>query len=149
VDPLERTDAPRVCLDSDVVIAGLFSSQGASHALLMLAEMGLISVVLPSAGVEEVERNLAEKLPEALPLFTRFLDAGWVEVHAPAAAARRAANRQAHPKDVPILAAAISAGATILVTHNTRHYRKSEGVRVIKPGALLREIRAWMIRFGA
>ena len=147
MDRPERTDAPRVCLDSDVVIAGHFSSKGASHALLMLAEMGLISVVLPSAGVAEVERNLTEKLPEALPLFTRFLGAGWVDVHVPTAATRRAAKRHAHPKDVPILAAAISAGATILVTHNTRHYRKSEGVRVLKPGALLREIRAWMIRF--
>ena len=50
MDPHEKTDAPRICLDSDVVIAGLFSTEGASHALLVLAEMGLLSVVLPRQG---------------------------------------------------------------------------------------------------
>ena len=148
MDPHEKTDAPRICLDSDVVIAGLFSTEGASHALLVLAEMGLLSVVLPSAAVEEVERNLEAKLPEASPLLGRFLDAPWVEIHTPSLAAEKAARAHAHPKDVSILAAAISTDATVLVTHNTRHYWKCPSVRVLKPASLLREIRAWMIRFG-
>jgi len=116
--------------------------------LLVLAEMGLLSVVLPSAAVEEVERNLKAKPPEALPLFGRFRDAPWVGIHTPSAAAEKAARAHAHPKDVPILAAAISVEAMALVTHNTRHYRKCTDLRVLKPASLLREIRAWMIRFG-
>lgn len=149
MDPHEKTDASRICFDSDVVIAGLFSTEGASHALLVLAEMGLLSVVLPSAAVEEVERNLHAKLPEALPLFGRFRDAPWVRIHTPSPAALKSARPYAHSKDVPILAAAISAEAMALVTHNTRHYRKCTSLRVLKPAALLREIRAWMIRFGS
>ena len=148
MDPHEKTDAPRICLDSDVVIAGLFSTEGASHALLVLAEMGLLFVVLPIAAVEEVERNLKAKLPEALPLFGRLRDVPWVAIHRPSSAAEKAARPHAHPKDVPILAAAISADAYALVTHNTRHYRKGEELRVLKPATLLREIRAWMVRFG-
>ena len=149
MDPHEKTDAPCIRLDSDVVIAGLFSAEGASHALLVLAEMGLLRVVLPSAAVEEVTRNLEAKLPEASPLFGRFLAAPWVEIHTPSPAAKNAAAALAHAKDVLILAAAISADAAVLVTHNTRHYRRCPNVRVLKPAALLREIRAWMIRFGA
>ena len=42
--------------DADVVIAGLFSTLGASHALLVLAEMGLLPVVLPRAAVDEVKK---------------------------------------------------------------------------------------------
>ena len=147
MDPLARTEAPRICIDSDVVIAGLFSTQGASHALLVLAEMGLLPVVLPHAGVEEIQRNLEQKLPEALPLFARFLDASWVHVHVPTSEATLVALAHAHEKDAPILAAALSSNATILVTHNTRHFRRPEGVRVLKPATLLREIRAWMVRF--
>ena len=147
MDPHDRIDGPRICLDSDVVIAGLFSTEGASHALLVLAEMGLLAVVLPNAGVQEVERNLRAKLPDALPLFVRFLDAPWVQVHTPTAAASKAAAAHAHAKDAPILAAAISSGANTLATHNTRHFRKNQYVRVLRPASLLREIRAWMIRF--
>jgi len=148
VDPHERTEVPRVCLDSDVVIAGLFSKQGASHALLVLAEMGLVAVVLPLAGIDEVKRNLQEKLPEALPLFEKLLDAEWVDVHRPAPSAMEVALAYAHPKDAPIFAAALSSSASILVTHNTRHFQEIEAVRVMKPGDLLVEIRAWMVRFG-
>ena len=148
MDRPAKTDARRVCLDSDVVIAGLFSKEGASHALLVLAEMGLIAVVLPRAGVTEIRRNLGSKLPEALPLFERILEAPWVEVHAPRASATKAAAKLAHTKDAPIFAAALSSEATILVTHNTRHFHSTEGLRVLRPGALLREIRAWMVQFG-
>jgi hypothetical protein len=41
--------------------------------------------------------------------------------------------------DVPILAAAIGAGARILVTHNIRHFRSGEGVRVDGYEATMKE----------
>jgi len=148
VAPVAGSDTRRICLDADVVIAGLFSTEGASHALLVLAEMGLLAIVLPEAAVEEIERNLAAKLPEALPLFRRFLEAPGVVTRAPTAKASEEARPHAHEKDVPILATAFSCDATILATHNARHFKSTARVRVMKPGPLLREIRAWMVRLG-
>jgi predicted nucleic acid-binding protein len=54
----------------------------------------------------------------------------------------------ADAKDVAILAAAIGAGAQMLVTHNIRHFRSGEGVRVVRPRTLIDEARAWMGSFG-
>ena len=50
-------------------------------------------------------------------------------------------------KDVPIRAAAIGAGA-LLVTHNARHFRSGEGVRVVRPRTLIEEALVWMGSFG-
>lgn len=146
--PPEKTEPLPVCLDADVLIAGLLSRTGASHAILVLAELGLLHLVLPEAAVDEVRRNLAAKLPEAAPLFEEFLRAVPVEIHRPSARDREQARELAHPKDVPILAAAIGAGARLLVTHNVRHFRSGGGVRIVRPRTLIEEARAWMSSFG-
>jgi predicted nucleic acid-binding protein len=142
-----KTDPVSVCVDADVLIAGLLSRSGASHAILILGEIGLLILVLPEAVVEEVRRNLSEKLAEASPLFEEFLRSVPTQVYRPTAQDRERARALADPKDVPILAAAIGAGAPLLVTHNVRHFRSGEGVRVIRPRTLIEEARAWMATF--
>jgi len=144
----EKTEPPPVCVDADVLIAGLLSRTGASHAILVLGELGLLRLVLPEAAVAEVRRNLAAKLPEAAPLFEEFLRAVSVQIQRPTAHDRDRARELADSKDVPILAAAIGAGARILVTHNLRHFRSGEGVRVMRPRTLIEEARAWLGSFG-
>ena len=143
-----KTDPVSVCVDADVLIAGLLSRTGASHAILILGEIGLLTLVLPEAVVEEVRRNLSRKLPEASPLFEEFLRSVPTPVYRPTVQDRERARALADPKDVPILAAAIGAGAPLLVTHNVRHFRSGEGVRVIRPRTLIEEARAWMATFG-
>jgi hypothetical protein len=69
----ERTEPLAVCVDADVLIAGLLSRSGANHAILVLGELGLLRLVLPEFAVAEVRRNLGAKLPEVLPLFEEFL----------------------------------------------------------------------------
>ena len=143
-----KTDPVSVCVDADVLIAGLLSRTGASHAILILGEIGLLTLVLPEAVVEEVRRNLSEKLSEASPLFEEFLRSVPTQVYRPTARDRERAGALADPKDVPILAAAIGAGAPLLVTPDVRHFRSGEGVRVIRPRTLIEEARAWMATFG-
>ena len=143
-----KTDPVSVCVDADVLIAGLLSRTGASHAILILGETGLLTLVLPEAVVEEVRRNLSEKLSEASPLFEEFLRSVPTQVYRPTAQDRERARALADPKDVPILAAAIGAGAPLLVTHNVRHFRSGEGVRIVRPRTLIEEARAWMATFG-
>jgi len=144
----ERTEPVAVCVDADVVIAGLFSRAGASHAILVLGEIGLLRIVLPAAAVEEARRNIEQKLPEALPAFDVFVSSPFVETFRPKPRHMTRARPFAHDKDVPIMAAAIGSGAGILVTHNTRHFEPGEGVRVVRPRTLITEARAWMARFG-
>ena len=85
----------------------------------------------------EIRRNLAAKLPEAAPLFEEFLRAVPVQIHRPAANDRERARELADAKDVPLL-----------VTHNIRHFRSGEGVRVLRPRTLIEEARAWMSSLG-
>ena len=146
--PGAKTEPVAVCLDADVVIAGLFSKSGASHAILVLGEVGLLRIVLPAAAIDEVRRNLEQKLPEALPSFEYFLTSHFVETYDPTSANLKRARRLAHSKDVPIMAAALGADAGILVTHNTKHFESGKDVRVVRPGTLITEARAWMARFG-
>jgi predicted nucleic acid-binding protein len=149
VVPPEKTEPLLVSIDSDVLIAGLLSKTGASHAILVLGELGLLRLILPEGAVGEVRRNLAAKLPEALPLFEEFLRVVSIQIRAPTGRDLERARELADPKDVPILAAAIGAGARILVTHNVRHFRSGEGVRVVRPRTLIEEARAWMRSFGS
>jgi len=144
----EKTEPLPVCVDADVLIAGLLSRSGASHAVLVLGELGLLRLVVSEAAVAEVRRNLAAKLPEAAPLFEEFLRTVPLAIHRPTPHDRERARDLADTKDVPILAAAIGAGARLLVTHNIRHFRSGQGVRVVRPRTLIEEARAWMASFG-
>ncbi len=146
--PPEKTEPVLVCVDADVLIAGLLSRTGASHAILVLGELGLLRLLLPEAAVAEVRRNLAAKLPDAAPLFEEFLRTVPVQTYRPTSHELERALELADVKDIAILAAAIGSGAGILVTHNIRHFRSGEGVRVVRPRTLIEEVRAWMASFG-
>ena len=60
---------PRVFVDADALFAGAAaaSDHGASLVILRLAEITLIEAVTSQQAVTEAERNLGEKLPQALP----------------------------------------------------------------------------------
>jgi hypothetical protein len=49
---------------------------------------------------------------------------------------------------VAILAAAIGAGARLLVTHNVSHVRSGQGVRIVRQRTLIEEARAWLSSLG-
>ena len=59
----------RAFLDSSVLIAASYSPAGASREIIRLAIPGAIILVTSDLVLEEVERNLAGKAPEALPAF--------------------------------------------------------------------------------
>jgi hypothetical protein len=82
-------------------------------------------------------------------LFEQFLRAVSIQIHHPTAHDRERARGLADAKDVAILAAAIGAGARLLVTHNIRHFRSGPGVRVGRPRTLIEEARAWISTLGS
>jgi predicted nucleic acid-binding protein len=140
----------RVCVDADVLFAGSASTSGASHVVLQLGELGIIDVRPADQARAEAERNLADKLPSALPAFRTLCDActSPIPMATQAAARRLSRAREADPKDAPILAAAIAADCRWLLTFNVRDYR-TERIRVSQPGPFLEELRAMLLAQGS
>lgn len=140
----------RVCVDADVLFAGSASTSGASHVVLQLGELGIIDARVADQARTEAERNLADKLPAALPAFRTLLDActSPIPMVAPFASRRLSRAGEADPKDAPILAAAIAADCRWLLTFNVRDYR-TERIRVSQPGPFLEELRAILLSQGS
>lgn len=59
----------KVFLDSNVLIAGLASTRGASATVLRLIESKVVEAYISNQIVMESERNIKKKLPEFLPFF--------------------------------------------------------------------------------
>lgn len=139
----------KVFLDSSALIAGIISPVGASRALLMLAEDQKISALVSEQVIAEVERNLARKVPQALP-FAReqILSANLLILRDPSPAeVARYMDWISHPPDVPILVAVLKAQVDFLCTLNTNHFildpnvANKSGSRIGTPGDCLNWVR--------
>ncbi|MBN1579262.1 MAG: hypothetical protein JXA89_01070 [Anaerolineae bacterium] len=120
---------PRVFVDADVLFAGAAApnEHGASLTILRMAEITLIDAMASPQVVEEAERNLADKLPAALPAFRMIVSRCLRIVPAP------------QPSD---LAAAVREGCPWLVTFNGRHFQPGHpDITVLTPGELILRVR--------
>lgn len=132
----------RLLLDADVIIAGRTSPDGASHAILRMAESGLLEAWIGSTVLTEVCRNLFLKWPRGLPIF----EALWP----PVLQIGPDPNDQdltryvayAHQKDVDVLAGAFLAQTPWLVTFKVRHFYSPPGLMVRRPGSAIERGRA-------
>lgn len=135
-------------LDTDVIVAGLRSTTGASRQLLWLLAAQQLVVVASVATMLEYESVL--KRPENLRAanltsgeIDNFLDslAGMI-VPVTSYFLWRPVLRD--PADEHILETAVNGQADVLVTFNIRHFRVAAtrfGVEVLRPGELLQRIR--------
>lgn len=144
---------PRLFLDSSVIIAGLASRTGASHAILALAELGLVRLVGCPYILMEVERNLAEKVPEFLPAYRRLMvNLNWQMVEDPAAEDVSPWLDLVPAKDAPVLAAAVAAAPHRFITLDIGHFinppevAERSGLSICTPGDFLQEVRAILAR---
>ncbi len=139
----------RICLDADALFAGAASTSGASHLILQLGELGIIEVGVPQQARAEAERNLTAKLPAALPAFRALLEACCIGLPMASDAASVAITEsgEADAKDAPILASALAAGCSWLVTFNLRDYR-SNRIRISNPGDFIEALRGELVRLG-
>jgi predicted nucleic acid-binding protein len=136
----------RIFADANVLIAGADSRTGASHAVLMLAEVGLFHLVVSRQVLDEAERNLRKKLPKALPVFAAIMATLNLEIVSdPAPEIWQPWAQIIEPKDAPILAAAITGRVDRLLTLNTKDFttevaRKS-GLVIQTPAEFIIDIR--------
>ena len=132
-----------IYLDADVLFAGAASAQGASYALLLLGELGIVAAYTAAQAVREAERHLQTKVPAAVPELRRAVASAIHLLPDPRAETVAGCLAEADPKDAPHLAAARAAGCRWLVTFNTRDYRSVGGRPAITlPGPLLVLVRA-------
>ena len=137
----------RVFLDANVYFAGSASPTGGSALVLQLILKGRIEVTASRLVLREAERNLRRKRPpKDLKTFHQFLKHAKLRViRTPPETAWKPYEGIIHPKDVPVLAAAVASKATYLVTLDRRHFMakmmsgKVPGLVILTPGDFLRE----------
>ena len=124
-------------VDADVLFTGAASpsEQGASLTILRMAEITLVKAVTPQQVITEAERNLTEKLPQALPAFRLLVHRCLTVAPDPLASDLAPCHSLADPKDLPVLVTALREACPWLVTFNVRDYQPGHpDVRVIRPG---------------
>ncbi len=137
----------RIFLDSSVIIAACGSRSGASHAVIVMAEIGLFKVLISEQVIEECDRNITKKLPKALPILKQILSVINPEI-LPNPAIADAAKWETiiESKDAPILAAALLAQSDRLLNLNTKDFTsnvaKQSGLKLQTPSEFIQEIRS-------
>ncbi|HSF83593.1 MAG TPA: PIN domain-containing protein [Anaerolineales bacterium] len=140
----EKPTRPRVFMDADVLFAGAASpnEHSASNLILRMAELTLIEAITSTQVIAEVERNLQEKMPKALPAFQLLVSRSLKVVNDPDPTELAEYDSLANPEDLPILVAAVLEECSLLATFNVRHYQPGQSsVTVLKPGDMVLRIR--------
>lgn len=128
----------RVFLDAKILFSAAYREKA---GLLRIWRLPGIDLVTSSYASQEAAANLAE--PVQRERLARLLSAVTILPH-PVGLPDLPSVINLPTKDVPILQAAVSAGASILLTgdvaHFGRFYRKTiRGVRILSPADYLRE----------
>ncbi|MBI2917819.1 MAG: putative toxin-antitoxin system toxin component, PIN family [Chloroflexi bacterium] len=130
---------PRVFLDSNVIFSGLNSPAGPPGKILQLFTDSELTVVVSQYVVDEVVRNVNEKLPWAIPELRAILDSTeseMIESMLPAEVAHW--RPYLRLGDATILAAAMAARPDYFVTGD-RHFldnptlARESGLRIVSP----------------
>jgi predicted nucleic acid-binding protein len=137
----------RAFVDASVLFAASLSPTGASREIIRQAVRGQVTLVASKLVYEEVEKNLADKAPEALPAFRQFLATVPFETVRPTKRQVLQAARYSALKDAPIVAAAKRARVDYLVSLDRRHLvgvkevAQRSGLRIVLPSEFLGEVR--------
>lgn len=135
-------NVPTAFLDASVLIPAAISGRGTSRDLLGAGRRGAVRLVASQDVLDEAERNLFRKRPEAIRTFWDQRDL--LEIVAPGRDLVIEIARRIEPKDTPVVAGAIVAGATYLVSYDRRHLlreadliRQAYGIEVVTPDYLV------------
>ena len=134
----------RVILDTNVLYAGLYSSEGASYKVLRAIERGQIQIILSTPLLFEYEAILNRKKTE-LELSGQQIEAILDNL------CRLSLHQKIYylwrpflqdPKDDHVLEVAVASRTNIIVTHNTKDFKGTNkfGIRTLTPKQLLEEI---------
>jgi len=140
---------PRVVLDTDVIVTPLRSATGGSNAILREAAHGRLTPLVTPALFLEYEAVLKrpeQRLAHGLRLddIDRFL-AALASACEAVEVSFQWRPQLSDPNDEMVLETAVNGRAEALITHNVRDFSKGAarfGLRVLRPGELLKELRS-------
>ena len=140
---------PRVVLDTDVIVTPLRSATGGSNAILReAAHARLTPLVTPALFLEyeAVLKRPEQRLAHGLRLddIDRFL-AALASACEAVEVSFQWRPQLSDPNDEMVLETAVNGRAEALITHNVRDFSKGAarfGLRVLRPGELLKELRS-------
>jgi len=115
----------RIFLDSNVVLSGLFSDKGAPRIILDILSLKLpfLVGVTGQYNLLEIERNIARKIPAALPLYKAFYRKMNLEIiPVPFEKEIRKYAGVVRKKDIPVLVSAIIRKADFFVTGDKKDF---------------------------
>jgi predicted nucleic acid-binding protein len=127
----------RVFLDANVLFSACLKQHNRQYAFFELARAGRCALLTSSYALEEADRNLVRKAPQAQSRLSELADLLQPLAEAPSEPLLAWAEAQGLPaKDAPILAAAVLAQSDLLVTGDRRHFsslfgRTLKGVRIL------------------
>lgn len=119
--------ASRVFLDSNIILSGLLSDKGAPRVILDILCMRLqfLTGITGLYNIIEIERNLANKLPAAIPMYKEYLPKLNLEfIPIPSHEDMKSLAGHIADKDVPVLASALKGKADFLVTGDKKDFTK-------------------------
>src|SRR6266540_2913718 len=113
-----------IFLDSSALIAGILSTTGAAHALLMFGEDESIMLTVSEWVVIEAEESISRKSPKNINALRNSLMTSKLLVVPDPSDKEIQANLYLmdDPDDVPILLAAMKAKVDYLATHDHKHF---------------------------
>jgi uncharacterized protein len=113
----------RLFLDANIIFAAAISPKGRCSSFFELAQNNVCSLVTSPYVLEEVQRNLQAKYPQALTrLEQALLPVLLIKGELFFERIEWAIAQGLPPKDAPILAAAMESGAALLVTGDKNHF---------------------------
>jgi predicted nucleic acid-binding protein len=118
---LATAEGAPVFIDSSVLFAATYSERGSARDLLLAGLRGELVLALSGIVLEETHRNIARKAPDKLPAFARLRPLLEPLVTDPPDELVRRVAARIEPKDAPIIAAALAAGARYVATYDRRH----------------------------
>jgi predicted nucleic acid-binding protein len=144
----------KIFLDSNVLLSGLFSDKGAPRIILDLLTLHL-PILAGATGrynLLEVERNLKKKMPEAVPLYRKYLPKLGLEIIA--LPSRETVNNMKGviaAKDIPVLASAIACNADYLITGDKKDFDKLKSSKkysltIVSPTEFVESVFAGIIK---
>lgn len=128
-------------IDSNVLVAALRSSTGASHQILLAADRGEFEVVLSVPLIAEYD-DVCHRPESGIPIPAPAVDD---VINRIAQLGRQQAIHYlwrgilSDPKDDMVLEVAVAAGASHIVTFNLRHLKQASefGIAVVTPSEFL------------
>jgi predicted nucleic acid-binding protein len=140
----------RLYLDSNVILSGLISSQGAPRILLDLLSLDvpLLIGITGQYNLEEIERNLKSRFPQLLSVFKDYLPRMRLEIiDIPPFKDVTPLVKKMSPKDAPVLASAQHAKADYLITGDKKGFpeKVAKPIKIISPDKFLNEVLSKLI----